>query len=187
MKFGRVDGDVDVPHAYANVWAREVLSDGSTRLVVAPSGQHMDCLLSLTDCLSEPFFILYVLVVPRGEALPGRYQSPSLTREEAHEFLQTFRGFLEGDGRAHLWVASVDPPNPPSGTLIYDRHDLIYAYGPADSYVQALTRMGLDQAEEVRIPSPHSHHYNSEFDADARRLHEHFDWLWSELRESDEG
>lgn len=127
-----------------------------------------------------------MLVVPRGEGEPGRYQSPELTRQDVHDFLRGFEGFLEGDGRAHLWVTSVDPPAPPVGTLVYNRHDLIYAYGPILQYELVLEDRGLDLSDGVDIPSPHSHHYNVEFDAEASRLLDYWDWLQSPLKPSDE-
>lgn len=186
VKFGRVEGDVEVPHSYPHVWARDDLSNGSSRLNVAPSGGHVDLLLKLSDCLPEPFRILYVLVVPRGEAEPGRYQSEELTREEVHDFLKSFEGFLESDGRAHLWVASVDPPSPPVGTLVYNRHNLIYAYGPLLQYELVLAELGLNLRESVDIPNPHSHHYNIEMDPEATRILDHWEWMWSPLQFGDE-
>lgn len=186
MKFGRLEDDLDIPHSYANVWVKEDLRNGRNRLIVAPSGRHIDCLLRLTECLPEPLYILYVLVVPRGEANPGRYESPRLTRQEMEGTFRSFEGFFQGDGRAAVWVTAFSQDGAPVGTLVYDRHDLIYAYGPIESYVQVLDEIGLRQCDSVVIPCPHSHHYNEEFDSEARRLHASLGWAWSALRPADE-
>lgn len=185
MKFGRVVGDTEAPFTYPHVWVRLDYSNGSISLVIAPSEKHIDTLLELTECLSEPFKILYVLVVPRGEGEPGRYESPVLTRAEMVNFMRRFEGFFEGDGRAHVWVASVDPPADPEGTLVYDRHNLIYAYGPLVPYEVVLSARGLSQSAEVDIPAPHSHHYNVELDGEAQRILDYWDWTWQPLRPGD--
>lgn len=185
MKLGKFDGNRQIAHTYPNVWARQELSDGSVRLCIAPQSEQTSCLLRLTACLPEPFYLLYVLIVPRGEAQPGRYQSPALTRADLSDFLGRYAEFLDGDGRAHLWVTSWDHPHPPAGTLVYDRHNLIYAYGPIGEYGATLSSMGLAEVDRIDIPSPHSHYYYEEYDTLAQRIHTEFDWLLSELQERD--
>jgi hypothetical protein len=181
-KFGYFcDGTCDESYRYPNIWAREKTS-GPDRLVIAPVADQIDLLLKLSECMQEPFWLLYVLVVTRIGSEPGRYQSPSeLDREQLNSLLRKHGPYLEGDGRHNVWLMSPD-----RGMLIYDRHNVIYAYGPVDEFSEILKAEGLAEATEVRFPSPHSHHYNSEFDADEAQLIKEFKWIVSPLRAGDE-
>jgi hypothetical protein len=76
----------------------------------------------LTNQLTEPFLLLYVLVVPRGKSEPVRYQSEPVNTEELDRFLHRYQDFLEGDARHNLWIRSSD-----DGMLVFDRHNIIYA------------------------------------------------------------
>ena len=107
FKFGWLPhGDLEEEFHYEDVWAREQTT-GPERLVLAPSLDQVDLLLALAGRMVEPFWLLYVLAVPRGEGEPGRYQTTSsLTYSELSEFLARFRTFLEGDSRQSLWVKS---------------------------------------------------------------------------------
>lgn len=49
-------------------------------------------------------------------------------------FLREFRAYFESDGRHHIWVSSLQASAlQASATLVYDQHDVIYAYGPLES------------------------------------------------------
>ncbi len=83
-------------------------------------------MIRLLEAMSGPFWLLYVLVVNRDDSELGRYQcSEPQTQEDVEAFLKDFQAFLEKDGRHHLWIASASS----SEMLIYDRHNVIYAYG----------------------------------------------------------
>ena len=69
--------------------------------------------------------------------------------------------------------------------LIYDRHNVIYAYGPLNAWRDALAANGFTEAADVRFPSPHSHHYHQSLDAEEQRLFNHWDWHQTPLKESD--
>lgn len=104
-KFGTLDpAGNDVPYRYPDLWAREQTT-GPERIVAAPAASHIDLLIALSRVLPEPFGILYVLLVSRSDQEPGRYQSPvPVSRAEMETFLHEFRGFLEGNGRHHIWA-----------------------------------------------------------------------------------
>jgi hypothetical protein len=182
-KFGCLpDGKTDEHYEYTNNWAREKTS-GPDRLVIAPRAHYVDLLLNLSACLEEPFLLLYVLVVPRGENEPGRYQSEfSYNTIQLKEFLTSYRDFLEQDARQNLWIR----PTSGNGLLVYDRHNLIYAYGPLERFIEALTSSGLSESTDVHVPAPHSHHYHGDFDSDAKRLLTEGSWVKSPLRPGDE-
>jgi hypothetical protein len=182
-KFGcQPDGKTDEHYEYTNNWAREKTS-GPDRLVIAPRAQYIDLLLKLSACMEEPFLLLYVLVVPRGEGEPGRYQSEfSCDTIQLKEFLTSYREFFEQDARQNLWIRSMSG----SGLLVYDRHNLIYAYGSLEPFIEALKSFGLSEVTDVHIPVPHSHHYHEEFDSGAKRLLTERSWIMSPLRPDDE-
>ncbi|MBX9402272.1 hypothetical protein K4L06_13235 [Lysobacter sp. BMK333-48F3] len=137
--------------------------------------------LALVECLAPPYFLLYVLHTPRGEAQPGRYQSPPLSVEELRDWLGRYAGFLCADGRYDLWAHSPEQ----RATVVWDRHDRLYAYGPTDEYARRLRELGFSEGE-VRIPAPHEHYYRSECDPDARDLIASLDWHHSPLQPQDE-
>jgi len=161
FKFGVLLGNEEVvPHRHESTWARQK-TGGADRLVIAPASGHVELLLDLAQCVHGPFGILYVLLVSRRGREPGRYQSPEPSSYEDMElFLRTFRTYLENDGRHHVWLMSLSD----QATLVYDNHNLIYAYGPLDRYTQVLRRAGLEEGE-TGIPAPHQHSYNAAFDS----------------------
>jgi len=138
----------------------------------------------LATVMNEPFFVLYVLVIPRnGAAERGRYQGPiPISLEELRAFLREFRKFFENDGRHHLWVGSADK----SSLLVYDRHNVVYAYGPVGQFKKVIESSGLCESEVIRFPVPHTHHYNAEFDEEERRLLACWPWKVFPLQGTDE-
>jgi hypothetical protein len=140
-------------------------------------------MIDLLRVMPEPFWILYVLTVPRGGSQDGRYQSANaLLRQQAQEFLIRFDQFLENDGRHHVWVKAVSG----SDLLIYDKHNVIYAYGRLAEFEAVLSDRGLTKVEAVRFPSPHTHKYNASFDQDERDVLRYWNWKQSPLQDSDE-
>ena len=168
---------------YSNVWADEKTSDGGSRRVVAPETDQVECIIRLLNSMSGPFWLLYVLVVSRGANELGRYQSPApQTKVDVEAFLVKFRGFLEKDGRHNLWIASASG----SEMLVYDRHNVIYAYGSLKEWRSTLSAMQFSEVPQIRFPSPHSHHFHQSMDDEERRMMEHWDWNRTPLKSSDE-
>jgi hypothetical protein len=183
-KFGIVDDSgEEIPYEYPKIWARQTTSK-LDRVVVAPSSGQADVVYKLAEVLDEPFLLLYVLVVPRTDNEPGRYQSEySFTLDQLREFLATYREFVENDARHNLWIRS----STSNGLLVYDRHNVIYAYGPLDDIISKITLLGFSQVEKISFPFPHTHHYHAEFDSTAERLFADEKWAAvSPLRTGDE-
>jgi len=135
----------------------------------------------LLACLSGPVMLLYVLHTPRGEAAPGRYQSPELDAGAVRAFVRKFGDFLRSDARFDIWAHS-----PADGaTVVWDRHDDIYLYGATERFVAALQGMGYQEGALARAGA-HKHHYRQECDVMARALIGEFDWVYSPLRDEDE-
>ena len=181
-KFSQLTGTDTVPYVYPNVWEVEQTT-GPERLVVAPPTKQVEPMLALTKLLPEPFGVLYVLTVPRGSSgEPGRYQSTQpATRSEMEAFLKRFCKYLESDARHHLWVTSL----PNSALLVYENHNVIYAYGPLDEFKKVLRAKGLTEGQ-VRFPSPHTHNYHLEFDGDERQVMSYWEWVYFSLAEGDD-
>jgi hypothetical protein len=183
-KLGTVRNGEDVECCYPPSFARQVIG-GVERLVIAPGPDPIAKLRELLQLLPEPLWVLYVLVVPRGngsESAAGRYQSATPhSRDEVLALLERFEEFLAGDGRHNIWLAA-----PPAGQLVYDRHGVIYAYGPIAEIAARLKQQNFAEAETIRVPVPHSHHYHSEFDSDERAMLAHWEWLHSELQQQDD-
>ncbi len=179
-KFGWIPDEERI-YEYPNIWAVEKTT-GPERLIIAPSGQHVSLMLDLMSVMLEPFGILYVLAVPRGEGEAGRYQIPTpASGRKARRFLSRYKEFFEQVGRCNIWVASTTN----SDQLVYDRHNVIYAYGQLLAFESVLLNRGLSRADSVSFPVPHIHRYNKEFDHDAREVLRYWHWKWFPLQDQD--
>lgn len=166
---------------YPNIWNLQKTS-GPERLIIAPASGHIELITELTRILPEPFGILYVLVVPRGGNDEGRYQNAQpASRSEMETFLSSFSDFFENDARHHIWLASM----PNQVTLVYDRHNVIYAYGELERFKQILLAKGLTQ-RQVSFPVPHAHYYHPRFDAEESRVLSYMEWQKFPLAEIDD-
>ena len=157
------------------------LSNGDGRLVAGVPSGDPQVLSALVACLEAPFFVLYVLHTSRGEGKPGRYQSPEVSGEDLGKFISTYSELLQSDARFDLWVYSPSS----KGTVVWDRHNLLYAYGPIESYEAALLRAGFTLGT-ADANFPHVHHYRAECDVAAQSLLGYFDWVYSPLQPQDE-
>lgn len=135
----------------------------------------------LIEVLPAPYFVLYILHTPRGEADAGRYQSPALDSAQLHEFLSRFSEYLSGDGRFDIWVHSPEE----QATLVWDRHNIMFVYGPLDKFIPVLDGAGYEEGFD-QLPAPHSPHYRPEFDALAAELIQSMNWRQSDLQPDDE-
>jgi hypothetical protein len=183
LKFGILDNSSkEIPYEYSGQWAIEQTTS-SNRLVIGPRAHQIALLQTLSDVMEEPFYLLYVLVVPRDYGEPGRYQTAEAhSKEDLSGFLNQFGEFMESDGRHHLWIKANQGPD----LLVYDRHNVIYTYGSLEKFKSILMAEALKETQLIKIPSPHVHHYNKKYDADCRALLEYWSWHHSPLRHQDE-
>ena len=151
-------------HDYGKVFARQNTSTTS-RLCIGASIDGSVLLKALIQFLSEPLLLLYVLVVPRG-SVPGRYQSADLTRDQLDTLFQRFAHFWDCDGRQSIWLHS----RCDSSTLVYDRHNLIHAYGPLSRIESLLVSLGYSETPTISVSFVHQHAYHAEFDHLEREL-----------------
>ncbi len=181
-KFGTVHRWSQAPHVYPNVWERQ-RTKGPDRLVIAPSADHVGLMLRLAETWrASGYFVLYVLILSRIGKDEGRYECPhALTFDELVAFVGQYGSFLESDGRHHFWIGSVDG----QGTLVYDNHNVIYAYGSVDEYIDVLNVQGLTEAP-VRFPNPHLPNYHPQNDVSEEAIVAHWAWRRLPLQPEDE-
>jgi hypothetical protein len=69
-------------------------------------------------------------------------------------------------------------------TIVLDRHNLIYAYGPLEQFEEALRSSDAHVGEPADLGT-HLHHYHAVWDDMERRILRRFDWQISPLRPPD--
>jgi hypothetical protein len=168
-------------HSYPPVFSEFDRESEVRRVVAAAPGGDALPFERLVSMMEPPYLLLYVLHTPRGEAEEGRYQSPELSLQDLRSFIVRFGAYLSSDARFDLWAYSPIE----QGTVVWDRHNQIFAYGPVEKFTAELLRLGF-RAGHVEVPVPHQHHYRAEFDSQAKELLEHFSWSHSPLRSEDE-
>jgi hypothetical protein len=171
-----------VAHDYGDAFFRQPVSSGE-RLVIGPSGAHVELMLGLAQTWrTQQFYILYLLLISHSGAELGRYKSPLIeSLEDLQVFFYTYETFLESDGRHHIWIGS--PAN--DGLLVYDQHNLIFAYGDLSCYEKVLASKGFT-VNEFWFPCPHSHSYPATNAQQEEDLLRHFPWQRTPLQEGDE-
>lgn len=151
------------------------------RIVAGVPGSDPAIFERMVECMEPPYSLLYVLHTPRGEARPGRYQSPEMSLAEVKQFLARFGSFLSSDARFDLWAHSATD----NGTVVWDRHNQLFAYGPLDAFSRTLLALGFAEGYPT-VPTPHEHNYRAEYDGLAKDLIGAFNWSYSQLRPQDE-
>ncbi len=178
----RIQGELWLAHDYGKVYAVGKTRGGVGCLRVAASYDGSEILRTLSKSIREPFFLLYVLVVYRGGGAMGRYQSGGLLHEELDALFARYSEFWDGDGRHSIWLRSERD----DATLVYDRHNLIYAYGPLERFELVLESLGYSKVPNVSLSFQHHHCYYAEFDALERELTTKFADKRTELWPGDE-
>jgi len=169
-----------VPHSHGALYLVAPAGEGE-RIVAGVPGGDPTPFTQLVSGLEPPYFLLYVLHTPRGEGEAGRYQSPPVTLPQFQDFMRRFGGYLSSDARFDLWAHS--PAE--QATVVWDRHNQLFAYGPLARYAAALDVLGFAPGD-ASISFAHQHHFRPEFDADASALLASFDWVHSALQPEDE-
>jgi hypothetical protein len=175
-KLSYLVGSEWIEHSFAPVFALE-----EERITGGVPGGDASVFETLVMCLSEPIFVLYILHTPRGEANPGRYQSPELSMNDFRAFIGKYREFLSSDARFDIWAHSPHD----HATVVWDRHNKFFAYGPLPHFVSQLRAKGFDEGT-IKPLGAHQHHYRAEQDSLAMSLISEYQWSYSPLRPEDE-
>jgi hypothetical protein len=180
FKIGTLYGADDAEVRYDNIYQLQQHPTWS-RVAIGAKDRQIPLMLEIAKSWQGPYGVLYVLVVPRLGHEPGRYQIPEPCDFDALElFAYTFQEYFERDGRHHLWLMDL----PSRAQLVYDNHDIIYAYGDMEWYTQFLDKKGFLR-QDVDIACPHSHHYNQEFDSCEDEILKYWEWKHFPLQEQD--
>src|SRR4051812_26533815 len=180
MKLGVILDDVEVRAIRLDRYELFVYQNGTPSLRVQSSGSMTDMVIRLSERMQGPWYVLYVLLTPRGDHEPGRYQGIEIENHvDLAIFLAKYRDYFDGDGRHHLWVGSAV-----NGDLVvYDHHDIIIAYGPIHSY---LSLLGGFSSHPIPGGGAHTPHYNPEFDAAEDAILKEWPWQHYPLQDSDD-
>lgn len=181
LKISSNAGGVEAPLETPAAFSREPTSSSGERLVSGVPAGDVSTLLALMKEIEAPFFMLYVLHTPRGEAASGRYQGPAVSAEEAQSIITQFGEFLGADARFDFWLHSPSS----KATLVWDRHNQMYCYGPLEQFESVLRAMNFAEQPLPHV-GPHIHHYRSEFDPQAKAILQAVQWSHSPLRPEDE-
>jgi hypothetical protein len=161
-------------YSHKPVFDRQPLSNSSSRVLFGVPSGDLTVVRTLLRCIEAPLQLLYVLKVPRGDQKAGRYESPLIDWRELDAFLDEFGAFLVADARCDLWISSPSS----DGMIVWDEHNLGYAYGPLACFEDALRGLGFTTGRPV-IPAPHSHKFHGGYDPEAEALLAHFAWRYS--------
>lgn len=170
-----------VPHSYPKNFSLISKDNASPKIVAGVPGGDSSVFLRMVACLEPPYFLLYVLHTPRGEAKAGRYQSPAVSAEQLRQFVEAFGSYLCSDSRFDIWAHS----SAELATVVWDRHNQLFAYGPMQNFLTVLGDDGYSEGV-VDVSFPHQHHYRQEFDVQAAAVLDAFEWTYSPLRTEDE-
>ena len=179
-KLSHAIGDSWAPFSHRAVYTIAPFSQRDRLIAGVPDGDS-SAFAQLVSCLEPPYFLLYVLHTPRGEGEAERYQSPPVSLEQFYEFMDKLGSYLSSDARFDIWAHSAAE----NATVVWDRHNQLFAYGPLDRFAARLKALGFKPGDSS-ISFAHQHHYRSEFDGDAKALLNCFEWSHSPLRPEDE-
>jgi hypothetical protein len=180
-KFTAGGSNFETSYNYGNVFANQITKSGN-RLCVSASDTGSRLLGDLASLLDPPYYLLYVLVVPRGGSAAGRYQSPELSRDMLASTILRFGRFWDNDGRHAIWILSI----PENTTLVYSRDNLIYLYGNTAVLKKELLLRSYSEVVDLKVPFPHEHAYLEDNDLLERECTNAMDWHHSDLRSEDE-
>jgi hypothetical protein len=181
FKIGTLLAADEVECHYDNIYQVQDFPTWS-RMAIGARDKQISLMLEIAKSWQGPYGVLYVLLVSRLGKEPGRYQNPEPCNFNTLEALaRTFQEYLERDGRHHLWFMDL----PSRSQLVYDNHNIIYAYGDIAWYSQFLDKKGFSR-QDVKIACPHTHNYNREFDEAEDRILKHWEWKHFPLQEDDD-
>lgn len=170
-----------LPERCGNIYSHQK-GQGIERLYVGVAEkQHKELILALAKLFSPPYFFLYVLHTSRCGNELARYQSPPLEYDSVVDFFRRFEDFIAGDSRHDLWLASPGD----KVTIVWDRHDVLFMYGPLDKIEPFLESRGFSKGMPLIAVSPHIHFYRPEYDQEERDILKYFSWRKSPLQDID--
>src|SRR5215467_3746388 len=138
-KINALVGSEEIPFEYGNTFESEIVG-AQPRLRIGLDHAQDFCVRELVADLAGPFQLLYILHTTRVGSELGRYESPVVSVAQVRDFLDQFGAFLSQGSRHDFWLRSHDD----DATVVLDRHNLIYGYGPLAAFEAVLHRIGAD-------------------------------------------
>jgi hypothetical protein len=182
IKLGTISIDEDKEYKYRNEYAIQK-TKGPERLIISTCESYIDLAYDLIENIADKFGILYVLTVSRIDNRPGRYQlADMVNKKELEMFCTKYSKYLESDGRHHLWIASTYS----NDLIVYDHHNVLYAYGDIEQYIEILEHKNFQKVNEILFPCPHTHNYNRENDITENEIISSNKWMYFPLEKSDD-
>jgi hypothetical protein len=148
---------------------------GVKRILISTENDPLGLISDLLEFYSSPFRFSYFIVSSTDVGEPSKYELQGLSREQLTHILNQFSEFFRSDARHHLWIHATG-----GGTLIYDEHDWIYAYGSQNEIASFLTGTGFEE-KPPEIPFPHLHNEPRENDVRMRELLNSYEWKKSNV------
>lgn len=163
-----------VPVQHANRFQHQNIS-GVKRILISTAQDPLELMSRLLEFYASPYRFSYFIVSSTDGTQASKYELSNLTAEELKAILNQFSEFFRTDARHHLWIHATG-----GGTLIYDEHDWIYAYGSQAEIANFLTQQGFEE-KQPEIPFPHLHNEPRENDLRMQELLAAFDWKKSNV------
>lgn len=181
---GTPDRPIEHSFQYANTFARETLHEGTVRLKVGLRGGQNAVLRVLGAVLAPPYRLLYLLHTSLVGSPLGRYESPDLDGPDIERFSDQFGRYISEDARHDVWLHSMTD----EGTVVIDRYNMVYVYGPLEQAEQLLRKGGVQEVASwapPEVPYPHALHYHPEFNAHEQDILAAFEWRLTRLATDD--
>lgn len=173
---------MDSDKFHSNCYKQVAIDTPYPRVVFATKDGYIKLIKECLRIMPEPFSVMYVLIRPIVGVDVGRYMSEEpFSRKEMDAFLDEYGHFFEHDGRHHIYFISDDP-----GTfLVYDHHDMIYAYGQQENFLNLLRNKNYLEEEPI-VENPHYHGFNHDHRVDERHLLASREWTRYDLERADD-
>lgn len=167
------DGE-NVAHLFPNQFFAE-----TDRLIIGTCDSRTELILDLVEPLAEKFVLGYEVRIERGISPLGTYRSDPLTFGDLKSVAAEFRKLFEQDARHHTFVF----PQETVAMVVYDEHDLVFAYGDLADYRKRLLEKGFEESY-FELPFPHIHSYLDEMDEVESRLLNSRKWTFTAMEGS---
>ncbi len=175
-------GHMTEAYFYGNCFKQIAVDTPYPKVLFATDDGYINLIRECLEIMPEPFNVMYLLIRSMNNIEGGRYCTDKpMSLTELNAFLDKFGEFLEGCGRHHIWFISDDPDT----FLVYDHHNMIFAYGQQESFLNLLRSKNYKEHEPT-IPFPHYHGFNDTFGLDERDVLASREWVRYDLEPDDD-
>ena len=182
MKIGSYINNTESEHVYENIYDVITYNNGTKCLRITSSESLSDLMVKLGALVRGNWYVLYTLLASHAGNRPGRYQGIEIQNyNSVLALFEKYKCYFDGDGRHNIWLGSTAN----NDLLVYDKHNIIYAYGPVEVFVGRIRSYGYCEGV-IKIPTLHTHHYHSGNVKHEMGIMNEWNWKWCDLAESDD-